>query len=271
MANSFGSLSSSSNDYRTLKWLLTIVSVATTVVAFIIVISFRSNEWFMYESINNDSRTYGRTGEHGSIGLWYLCSGHIYAPADCDAWTKATRPANFNVVLMLFACTLLITNLTVFPSYATVILIAYNHNDRYRHHISALIYILLVLALAFTILLIASMIFISLTQFYSPGRFIVGTKYLYFHQGFGLYMADVATVLSVIILILIIITIIWRKYIEMQRLEAEKELLRQISDENYRPGWYKIKLAPTPKTTFPTSDTPPPYEAVQKQTVYNNN
>jgi len=48
--------------------------------------------------------------------------------------------------------------------------------------------------------------------------------------------------------------------IEMRLMEAEKDLLKRLSDDSYRPGWHKIVMAPrTPLTTDPISE-PPPYE-----------
>jgi len=48
--------------------------------------------------------------------------------------------------------------------------------------------------------------------------------------------------------------------IEMRLIEAEKDLLKQLSDDNYQPGWHKIVMAPrTPPTSDQLSE-PPPYE-----------
>ncbi|CAF1374862.1 unnamed protein product [Didymodactylos carnosus] len=262
---------SSSNDYHNLKWPLIIFSIATTVLVGLIFAGYLSNEWFTYELVNTDNQTYERTLEYGSLGLWHLCTGHVYMPMNCDTWTKATRPTYFNIVLVLFACALLVTNLTLFPAYAAAILIAYNSHNYYVRYIGLFIYILIVLAFTFTVLLVTATIFASVTQFYSPGRFVVETKYLFFHRSTGIYLAEAATILSITLLILIIITIIWRKYIEMQRLEAEKALLRQIFDENYRPGWYKIKSGSGFTAPIATSETPPPYESLKKQNISNIN
>ncbi len=63
-----------------------------------------------------------------------------------------------------------------------------------------------------------------------------------------------------ICLILVIATLIWKKIIEMELMETERELLKQLSEESYQPGWHKIALAPrTPISNDPIGG-PPPYE-----------
>jgi len=261
MVKFFGStfsLTSSANDYTKLKWPLSLASVLTTIITFIILISFRSNEWFQYEFINVENATsYQRTLEFGTFGLWTLCTGYIYRPTECAIWTGDTRPEKLNIILILIAGALFVANLTVFPSWGTTVLIIYNQNNRYIRHIAAFVYAILAFTLVFTVLMVTSMIIVALTKFYNPGQFVLDTKHLYFNSGSGLYWAEFATVLSIISLILIIVTIVWRKYIEIQRYEAEKELLRQISDDNYKPGWHKIRNM-APQTPISTSADPPP-------------
>jgi hypothetical protein len=49
--------------------------------------------------------------------------------------------------------------------------------------------------------------------------------------------------------------------IEMKLIEAEKDLLKQLSDDSYRPSWHKIAMVP--RTSLPNdniSAPPPPYE-----------
>lgn len=48
--------------------------------------------------------------------------------------------------------------------------------------------------------------------------------------------------------------------IEMKLMEAEKDLLKQLSDDSYRPGWHKIVMAPCTSTTNGQGFEPPPYE-----------
>jgi len=69
-----------------------------------------------------------------------------------------------------------------------------------------------------------------------------------------------ATCLAIFCLILVIATLIWKKMIDMRLSEIEKDFLKQITDDNYRPGWHKIVIAPrTPSTSDPINE-PPPYE-----------
>ena len=45
----------------------------------------------------------------------------------------------------------------------------------------------------------------------------------------------------------------------MRIVEAERELLRQLTDDHYRPGWHRMTIAPR----SPMGDNPhppPPYE-----------
>jgi len=185
------------NEYSHLKWPLTFASVLTTLLAFILLLSFRSDSWFTYELIHTDNSstisntaTYSRMVEYGSIGLWRICNGHYNDPnVNCDVWTKETRPHSFNVIIALISCALFLSNLTVFPSWGTSILILYNSNNRYIRHIVGFIWILLLLTLSCTIVLMVAILLTALTQFYSPGIFIIDTDHLRFRSGQGLFYA----------------------------------------------------------------------------------
>jgi hypothetical protein len=124
---------SSVNEYSPLKWPITLASLLTTLLAFILLLSFRSNSWFTYEFIQIDNKsaisntttpTYSRILEYGTVGLWTICTGHYNDPnLKCDVWTKETRPHSFNVIIVLVSCALFLSNLTVFPSWGASILI----------------------------------------------------------------------------------------------------------------------------------------------------
>jgi hypothetical protein len=190
---------SSVNEYSPLKWPITLASLLTTLLAFILLLSFRSNSWFTYEFIQIDNKsaisntttpTYSRILEYGTVGLWTICTGHYNDPnLKCDVWTKETRPHSFNVIIVLVSCALFLSNLTVFPSWGASILILYNSNNRYIRHIFGFIWILFFLTLSFTVILLVAMLLSALTQFYSPGHFIIDTDHLFFHSGHGLVYA----------------------------------------------------------------------------------
>lgn len=262
----FASIIGSTNVYTHLKWPLTFASILTTLLAFILMLSFRSNAWFTYELIHTDNRTsfsnqtFSRTLEYGSIGLWTICFAHMNdLNVKCDVWTKDTRPYSFNVIIILVSCALFLSNLTVFPSWASSILIVYNSNNRYIRHVLVFIWILLILTLSFTVLLILAMLLIALTPFSSPGRFIYQSKSIYFHSDHGLLYASLATILSIICSIVIIITLIWKKLIEMKLFEAERDLLKRLSDDNFQPGWHRIVMAPRASASIHPFPAPPPY------------
>ena len=63
-----------------------------------------------------------------------------------------------------------------------------------------------------------------------------------------------------ICLLLVIGTLIWKKSIEMKLMDTERELLRQISEDNYRPGWHKIVMAPRTPISNDRIGDPPPYQ-----------
>ena len=185
------------NDYLNLKWPLTFAGALTTLLVFFLFLSFRSNSWFKYQLIHTDNKStasstarYSRIVEHGSIGLWTICLGHYNdASAKCDAWTKETRPHSFNTIILLFSCALILSNLTVFPSWGTAILIFYSSSNRYIRQIIVFIGLLFILTLSFTTLLIIAIILTILTPFYSPGHFNIDRDHLFFHPGPGLFAA----------------------------------------------------------------------------------
>jgi hypothetical protein len=184
------------NEYSPLKWPLTFASVLTTFLAFVLMLSFRSNSWFTYDLIHIDNKsisnttTYSHILEYGSVGLWAICVGHYDdANLKCDVWTKETRPHSFNVIIVLLSCALFLTNLTVFPSWGASILIVYNLNNRYVRHIFGFMWIIFFLTLSFTVILLVAILLSALTQFYSPGHFIIDTDHLFFHSGHGLVYA----------------------------------------------------------------------------------
>lgn len=189
------SMMSSMNDYSHLKWPLTFASIFTTLLAFILMLCFRSDAWFTYEVIHTDNKstlsnttTYSRMLEYGSIGLWTVCRGTPNDPnVKCDVWTKETQPHSFNVIILLISCALFLSNLTVFPSWGSTILILYNSNNRYIRHIVGFIWILLFLTLSFTVLLLIVLLLVALTQLSSPGVFLIDTQHLHFHYGQGLF------------------------------------------------------------------------------------
>ena len=185
------------NEYSHLKWPLTFASILTTLLAFTLLLSFRSDSWYSYELIHTDNKSiisnrtsYSRLLEYGSIGLWRICNGRFDdVNTKCQVWTKETRPHSFNVIIYLISCALFLSNLTVFPSWASSILILYNINNCYIDRIVTFIWIFFFLILSFTILLIITMLFIGLSQFSSPGKFIIDTKYLFFYSDKGLFYA----------------------------------------------------------------------------------
>jgi len=262
------SMISTVNEYTDLKWPLTFASVLTTVLAFVLLLSFRSDSWFTYELIRTEHKStlsnttsYSQILEYGSIGLWRICIGH-YDDSNviCDVWTKETRPHSFNVIIVLISCALFLSNLTVFPSWGTSLLILYNINNRYVRPIVGFIWILLLLTLSFTFILLIAMLLTALTQFYSPGQFIIDTDQLYFQTGKGVFYAGFATFLALVCLILVVATLIWKKLIEMQLADAERDLLKQLSDDSYQPGWHKITIAPRTPITNGHTGEPPPYD-----------
>jgi hypothetical protein len=75
-----------------------------------------------------------------------------------------------------------------------------------------------------------------------------------------------ATFLAFVCLFLIIGTLIWKKLIEMRLVDAEKDLLKQLSDDSYQPGWHKIVIAPRSPLVNDTVGQPPPYDYYSEET-----
>lgn len=260
------------NDYSTLKWPITFASVLTTTLALILILSFRSNSWFTYEIIyreTNSSQSVNRTNyakllEYGSVGLWKICVGHYdEAQVKCDPWTRESRPQSFDTLIILVACALFLSNLTVFPSWAASILILYNTNNRYIRSMFSFILILFMLTIAFTVVLLVAMLVTSFTRFYSPGVFTLGSQHIFFQTGLGFFYASFATFLALLSLVFVISALISKKIIDIRLAETERELLKQMSDDHYRPGWHRMVIAPrTPMSDEETQ--PPPYESNRK-------
>jgi protein-S-isoprenylcysteine O-methyltransferase Ste14 len=67
--------------------------------------------------------------------------------------------------------------------------------------------------------------------------------------------------LAIICLLLIVATLIWKQFIEVRLVAEERDLLRQLSDENYRPGWHKVVMVPRGKSAVDDAlGEPPPYK-----------
>ena len=62
----------------------------------------------------------------------------------------------------------------------------------------------------------------------------------------------------------VIITLIWKKFIDVKLYETEKELYRQLADDNFQPGWNKIiRIQRTDRNSDEDDDnsySPPPYQ-----------
>jgi hypothetical protein len=194
----FAAMLSTVNDYSLLRWPLLLLSVLITLLALMLLLSFRSYSWFTYEvvlsdgipKISDDKISYSSILEYGSFGLWVLCTN---PDADsnilCDTYTRQTRPRGFSVIIILSSISLILANLTIFPCWAALILVLYNVNNRYIRHIMIFTWLIFILALAFTCLLIGVLIMIGLSKFYSPGRFTLDTKQMLFYVGPGvIYM-----------------------------------------------------------------------------------
>ncbi len=69
-----------------------------------------------------------------------------------------------------------------------------------------------------------------------------------------------ATIISIICLMLIIASLLWKKFIEMKLIEDEKELYRQLNEDNYTPGWNKVIRIPRTESSYDDNlGEPPPY------------
>jgi len=68
-----------------------------------------------------------------------------------------------------------------------------------------------------------------------------------------------ATVLSLICLLILIVSLIWQKFIEMRLIEEERELYRQLNDDSYTPNWSKVRVRRGKSDFDEHLDEPPPY------------
>lgn len=183
------------NNYSKLKYPLAFASVLTTILALLLLLSFRSNDWFHYELVYRETNSstpnqpsYAQLLEFGTVGLWKLCIGHYDDPhVNCEPWTNENRPHSFNTLIVLVSCALFLANLTVFPSWAASILILYNTNNRYIRSILGFIWILVILTFSYALLLLVAILISCLSRFYAPGVFSIGSQHLFFHSGSGLF------------------------------------------------------------------------------------
>ena len=76
-----------------------------------------------------------------------------------------------------------------------------------------------------------------------------------------IYSFILATILAIVCLILVIATLIWKTFIEMRLIEEEKELYRQLVDDDYRPSWHQVLKKPRKKSKVHDEFvSPPPYD-----------
>ena len=46
----------------------------------------------------------------------------------------------------------------------------------------------------------------------------------------------------------------------MKLIEDERNLLKQLSDDGYQPGWHKLVMAPRTSISYDPALGPPPYQ-----------
>lgn len=191
----FSSMISTSNDYSNLKWPLITNAVLIIISFLLLIVSYQSDSWFNYESVNlapsqtsqNATVEYTHLLEYGSLGLWSICSHRYNDPnAECVFWTGSTRPQFFNAMVILMSCSLYLTTLTIFPSWVSFILILYNTNNQYVKYINIAIWIVFGLTAVTACVLIAVLVLTLLTTFASSKRMFMGSVYITFTNGFGL-------------------------------------------------------------------------------------
>ncbi|CAF1600996.1 unnamed protein product [Rotaria magnacalcarata] len=258
------------NSYSILKWLSILTSLLITILAFILLVSFNSNSLFKYDAVNleevitksNSSVQYSRTIEEGSVGIWYFCVKRELSPVtECDPWTQATRPHYFKTIMILYTFALYFINLIIFPSWILFILLVYNTYNCYLRYIVGLIWALCLLTLILLCILVSILAFIRLTRFYTPGRFFVGRKFLSFRSGGAMDYLTSAIIISIICFVLSIITFAGKLFIDKEVAESERELLKQLSDENSPTIWQKPTMIPRTRTSSDDySEEPPPYK-----------
>ncbi|CAF4543069.1 unnamed protein product [Rotaria sp. Silwood2] len=271
----FAAMISTANDYSILKWPSLFISFSIMLLALMLLLSFHSNSWYSYESIGtrsirrqfNKTTQYSDLLEYGSFGLWSICVNKLHDPiTKCDTWIQETRPEYFTVIIILSTFTLYLAHLAIFPSWALLILILYNTNNRYLRSINVVIWIVLLFSLLVTTVLGSILIINSLTKFHTPGRFILDRMYVSFHASDGISFLIVATTLASVCLVSTIITLVWKTFIEMKIIQLEGELFKQLSDENFQPVWNKPIMIPrTTSTLADNHEEPPPYNYFYEQ------
>jgi hypothetical protein len=183
-------------QYLHLKYPSLLVSCLSIVTAMFVLLLFCSNSLFTYEFIHMDNRTIPSNIisdrsyivlESGSLGIWTLCTDHLStSKITCDDWTKETRPKRFNTLRVLVSCVLFLSNLIIFPSFASFILLNYNRANCYLRAIIIMHWILLAFSSAMIFILFYTLLVVHLTKFHSPGQFIFDAKQLIFYSGSGL-------------------------------------------------------------------------------------
>ena len=122
-----------STEYSQLKYPLVVFSLAMTTLSLISFLSYTSNYWFTYETIEEHYRPHDedsddehifRVLEYGSLGLWSICSKvtHQGNNFTCLDWTPLNKPSNFDAIVVLLSIILLFVNLSILPSWSTTIL-----------------------------------------------------------------------------------------------------------------------------------------------------
>lgn len=190
------SMISTTNDYSILKWPALLNSVLITILALLLLLCFSSQSWFMYRSFSvgaNETAanfTWDTASASGinKFGLWSLCiDGYNNLTMQCVTWIRETRPEYFGVINILITCGAFLTNLAIFPSWALTILILYNVKNTFIRYIVVFLWILFCLIIAVACLSICSMIFVTLTKYYAPGKFLINSTYVLFKNGPGIF------------------------------------------------------------------------------------
>ncbi|CAF3298449.1 unnamed protein product [Rotaria socialis] len=258
------------NSYSILKWLSILTSLLITILAFLLLVSFNSDSLFKYDAVHLDdiiptsnlSVQHSQIIAEGSIGIWYSCVKlEPSSVTVCDPWTQTTRPHHFQTIMILYTFALYFANLIIFPSWVLFILLVYNTNNCYLRYIVGLIWASCLFTLILLCILVSILDLIRLTKFYTPGRFFEGTEFLSFRSGRAMDYLMSATIISAICFVLSIITFAGKLFIDREVAESERELLKQISDENSPTAWQKPTMIPRTRTSSDDhSEEPPPYE-----------
>ena len=185
------SMISSTNGYINLKYPLIVFAILSLLLPVILFVSYASDSWFTYELFIVQNGTGGSNSNHftfefGSLGLWSICVRHPdQSVIKCDQWIRQTRPESFLIILIITSFALCLANLTIFPSWITIILVFYNQANRYLHYITGLCWLLLVLSLSNSALLCSALILTATSKLYTPGIFFLNGQYMGFHAGYG--------------------------------------------------------------------------------------